>query len=118
MINIQFYKTANDVCPVEDFLDSLNDKQVQKVLWVLKLITEINPVPTTYLKKLTNTDDIWEVRVQFAGNIFRLLGFFEEDSLIILNHGFQKKTQKTPKQEIEIAETRKHDYENRLKNNK
>ncbi len=83
------------------------------MLWVLKLITEVDPVPNTYLKKLVNTDDIWEIRVQFGGNIFRLLGFFEKDNLIVLNHGFQKKTQKTPAKEITIAETRKQDYENR-----
>lgn len=107
---IEFYRTETDKCPVEEFLDSLNDKQVAKVLWVLKLISELNIIPTTYFKKLVNTDDIWEVRVQFGGNIFRLLGFFEDDCLIILNHGFQKKTQKTPKKEITIAETRKADY--------
>ena len=67
-------------------------------------------MPTTYLKKLVNTDDIWEVRVQISGNIFRLLGFFENDSLVVLNHGFQKKTQKTPSKEINVAERRKKDY--------
>ncbi len=61
-------------------------------------------------KKLVNTDDIWEVRVQVGKNIFRLLGFFDGDNLVILNHAFQKKTQKTPKDAIRIAEQRKKDY--------
>jgi phage-related protein len=107
---IIFYKTQNDVCPVEDFLDTLPDKDAQKVAWVLKAIKELNPIPAQYFRKLTNTSDIWEVRVSFANNIYRLLGFFEKNDFIILTNGFQKKTQKTPKQEIELAEERKKEY--------
>ena len=77
---------------------------------ILQLIEELDKIPTTYLKKLVNTDNIWEVRVQVGGNIFRLLGFFDGDNLVVLNHGFQKKTQKTPPKEIKIAENRRKDY--------
>jgi phage-related protein len=59
------------------------------------------------------TDDIWEVRVQVGNNAFRLLGFFDDDNLVILTNGFVKKTQKTPSQQIELAEQRKRDYLNR-----
>ena len=59
---------------------------------------------------MVNTDDIWEVRVISSSNIFRLLGFFDEDNLVILTNGFIKKTQKTPKKEIKLAEERKNDY--------
>ena len=110
MRNINFYRTDDGKCPVEEFLDSLSGRQAQKVAWVLQLVEELDIVPTTYLKKLVNTDGIWEVRVQVSGNIFRLLGFFEGDNLVVLNHGFQKKTQKTPFKEIKIAESRKKDY--------
>lgn len=110
MKKINFYKTADGKCPIVDFLDSLNGKQAQKVAWVLQVVEELDVVPTSYLKKLVNTDDIWEIRAQSSGNIFRLLGFFEGDNLIILNHGFQKKTQKTPTKEIKIAEQRRKDY--------
>ncbi|MBD1583670.1 type II toxin-antitoxin system RelE/ParE family toxin [Pseudoalteromonas sp. S16_S37] len=110
MRKINFYCTDDGKCPVEEFLDSLNSRQAQKVAWVLQLVEELDTVPTTYLKKLVNTDGIWEVRVQISGNIFRLLGFFEGDNLVVLNHGFQKKTQKTPSKEIKIAESRKKDY--------
>lgn len=96
--------------PVAEFLDSLSSKQAQKVAWVLQLVEELDAVPSTYLKKLVNTDNIWEVRVQVGSNIFRLLGFFDGDSLVVLNHGFQKKTQKTPPRDIKIAESRRHDY--------
>ena len=80
---------------------------------VMTLVRDLDPVPSQYFTKLVNTDDIWEVRVQTGGNIFRLLGFIEGDRLIILTNGFQKKTQKTPRREIELAETRKREHQGR-----
>jgi phage-related protein len=102
---------------VEEFLDSLESKQAQKVAWVLQLIEELDVVPAQYFKKLMNTDDLWEVRIQIGGNAFRILGFLEGDRLIVLNHAFQKKTQKTPKQDIKLAESRKYDYLRRSQSN-
>jgi len=110
MRSIIFYRTESGKCPVEEFLDSLAGKQAKKVTWVLRLIQELDVIPKQYFKKLTNTDDIWEVRIQFGNNIFRILGFFDESKLIILNHAFVKKSQKTPKNDIKIAEQRKTDY--------
>jgi len=110
MKEIHFYQTESGHNPIEDFLDSLSSKQAQKVIWVLKLIEEIENVPSQYFKKLVNTDDIWEVRVVISGNAFRLLGFFENEKLIILNHAFQKRTQKTSFKDIKLAETRKREY--------
>lgn len=110
MPEIDFYKKANGKSPVEEFLDSLTAKQAQKVVWTLQVIEELPKVPTTYLKKLVNTDDIWEVRVKSGTDTFRLLGFFDGPRLIVLNHAFQKKTQKTPRQAIKLAEERKRDY--------
>ncbi|RAM51589.1 MAG: type II toxin-antitoxin system RelE/ParE family toxin [Hapalosiphonaceae cyanobacterium JJU2] len=116
MREIIFYRTDSERCPIEEFLDSLSGKQAQKVIWVLRLIQEIDSVPSQYFKKLVNTDDIWEVRVNVGSNTFRLLGFFDQDNLIILTNGFAKKTQKTPSQEIELAEQRKRDYLSRKQN--
>ncbi len=113
MKEIRFYRSESGTCPVEEFLDSLPGKQAQKIAWVLQLIEEIDVIPAQYFKKLVNTDDLWEVRIQVGNNIFRLLGFIDGKELIILNHGFQKKAQKTPKKEIQIAEARKRDYLNR-----
>jgi phage-related protein len=110
MRTVNFYRTESGSSPVEEFLDSLSGKQAQKVFWVLRLIEELERVPVEYLKKLVNTDDIWEVRVQFGGNIFRLLGFFDGVTLLILTNGFAKKSQKTPRQEIELATRRKKEY--------
>jgi len=113
MKEILFYRTESNVCPVEEFLDSLSGKQAQKVAWVLQLIEELNDIPTQYFKKLVSTDDLWEVRVQAGNNIFRLLGFLDGKNLVVLNHAFQKKTQKTPRKEIKVAENRKKEYLNR-----
>ncbi len=110
MRSILFYKTISGKCPVEERFDSLSDTQVAKITWVLKLIRETQNISTRYFKKLVNTDDIWEVRVSVGKNIFRLLGFIHDRELIILTNAFQKKTQKTPKNEIQLAEKRKKDY--------
>lgn len=111
MRTVSFYETTTGRKPVEDFLDSLNGKQAQKVVWVLKLIEELDVVPQQYFKKLINTNDLWEVRVQSGGDIFRLLGFFDGTGhLVVLTNGFAKKSQKTPPQEIRLAEQRKADW--------
>lgn len=64
---------------------------------------------------MVNTDDIWEVRVRAGSDIFRLLGFHDGSELIVLSHAFQKKTQKTPRKAIQLAEERKLDYFRRKK---
>ncbi|SNX59676.1 Phage-related protein [Nitrosomonas ureae] len=115
MRTIHFYRSESGACPVEDFLDSLSGEQVQKVTWVLQLIEDLEVIPAQYFKKLVNTDDLWEVRIQAGNNIFRLLGFLEGKQVVILNHAFQKKTQKTPAKEILIAEARKKEYLKRRK---
>ncbi len=110
MKEIIFYKTISGKCPVEEFLESLKPKEAQKVTWVLRLIEELPVIPKSYFKKLINTDDIWEVRIAFGNNIFRILGFLDGSKLVVLNHAFQKKTQKTPQQAIKTAESKKRDY--------
>jgi phage-related protein len=110
MREIVFYKTNSGKCPVEEYLDTLSSKQVEKIFFILDLVEKMSIVPRNYFKKLESTDDIWEVRVQLGNNIFRLLGFFDGSELVVLNHAFTKKTQKTPKKEIKTAENRKNDY--------
>ena len=115
MREIQFYRTGLGVCPVEEFLDSLGPKQTQKVLWVLRVVRDLPRVPVQYLKKLEGTDGLWEVRAEFGGDAFRLLGFWEAGRLIILTNGFAKKTQKTPERELALAARRRREYLNRRK---
>jgi len=113
MRKILFYKTGSGKCPVQEYLDTLSDKQVTKGAWVLKLIREIDPGPSNSFKKLINTDNIWEARADVGRDTFRLLGFFHGRELVILTNSFQKKSQKTPAKEIKLAERRKKEYLNR-----
>jgi phage-related protein len=110
MRTVKFYRLPNGQSPIETFLDSLTGNQAQKVLWVLQLIEELESIPRQYFKKLVDSEGVWEVRIQFGSDIFRLLGFFDGGTLLILTNGFAKKTQKTPPQEIALAIRRKHDY--------
>jgi len=83
-----------------------------KIVWTFDLIEEFQRVPETYLKHIENTDGLYEIRVQFGSDIFRIFCFFDQGQLIVLANGFKKKTQKTPKKEIEIALKIKAEYEN------
>lgn len=115
MRKVNFYKTSSGNSPVEEFLLNLPEQVRRKVLWTLNVIQELDRVPVEYLKKLVGTDDIWEVRVESAGLAVRILGFFEQGNFVILTNGFVKKSNKTPHQEIEIAEHRKQEYLKRKK---
>lgn len=110
MREIVFYRAEAGKCYVKDFLDSLSGKEAQKVVWHFKLIEELESIPKKYFIKLSNTDDIWEIRVNGKDKTYRIMGFFDGNTIVVLNHVFVKKTQKTPKRDIEIAENRKRDF--------
>lgn len=105
---IKFYKTKDGKCPVKEFIDSLPGKVAQKIAWVLMLIETQEKVPRTYFKNLAGTK-IYECRIEFGRNIYRILGQFYQGHFILLTNGFQKKTQKTPKDEIELCNKRMED---------
>lgn len=113
MREIYFYRTQGGDCPVEEFLNALSAKQAQKVIWVLRLVEELETVPSQYFKKLVGTESLWEVRAQHGGDTFRLLGFFDGPRLLVLTSGFVKKSEKIPRQELELAEKRRQDYMSR-----
>lgn len=96
----------------EAFFVKQRKKVQDKIIWTFELIQELQKVPETYLKHIKNTDGIYEIRVQQGSDIFRIFCFFDEGKLVILANGFQKKTQKTPKGEIEKAIKIKNEYEN------
>ena len=95
----------------EEFFIKQRGKVKDKIIWTLELIQELERVPETYLKHIENTDGLYEIRVQHGSDIFRIFCFFDQGQLIILANGFQKKTQKTPKKEIEKAIKIKNEYE-------
>ena len=94
----------------EDFLAKQVQKVKDKILWTLLLIEELQQVPETYLKHIEGAKGLYEIRIQSSNDIFRIFCFFDEGQLIILANGFQKKTQKTPKQEIFKALKIMEDY--------
>ena len=106
--NIIFYKDY-----FQDFFLEQRDKVKDKIIWTLDLIEELPRVPETYLTHIENTEGLFEIRVQQGSDIFRIFCFFDQGQLVVLANGFQKKTQKTPKQEIEKALKIKEEYESR-----
>ena len=95
------------------YLDFFNEqtKEVQKKFnWTLQLISELERVPVKYFKHMEGSDGIYEIRVEVGSNIFRVFSFFDKGQLVILINGFQKKSEKTPKKEIELAEKLKKQY--------
>lgn len=75
------------------------------------MIEEMPRVSEAYLKKIDGADGLYEIRIQFSSDIFRIFCFFDDGKLIILLNGFQKKTQKTPRREIERALRLKEEYD-------
>jgi phage-related protein len=104
---IIFYKNY-----FNDFFDQQNEKVQLKIDFVLDMIANLERVPEKFLKHLTGTDGLYEIRVEQSGNIFRVFCCFDKGKLIVLFNGFQKKTDKTPKKEIEKAEQLKQAYFN------
>jgi phage-related protein len=94
----------------ENFFDNQTEKVQSKILWTLRIIEEVEYIPEVYFKHLKDTSGIYEIRVQSGSNIFRILCFFDIENLVVIGHGFQKKSQKIPKQQIEKAEQIKKEY--------
>jgi phage-related protein len=99
-----------------DFFNEQTEDVKKKFNWTLGLIKTIEHVPSKYLKHMEGTDGLYEIRVEVGSNIFRVFSFFDVGRLIILVNGFQKKSQKTPKQEIELANKLKKEYYNEKQN--
>ena len=95
-----------------DFYEDQNDEVQQKIEWTLNLLRNIDRVPKKYFDHMTGTVGLYEVRVELGSNIFRVFAFFDKGNLIVLGNGFQKKTEKTPKNEIDKALKIKKEYEN------
>jgi phage-related protein len=109
---IIFYKDYFD-----DFFVKLNNKVKAKIIWTFDMIEEIEKVPEIYLKHIENTEGLYEIRIQQGSDIFRIFCFFHKGNLIVLANGFQKKTQKTPRKEIEMALKIKIEYETEQQRN-
>ncbi len=87
----------------EDFLLKQPQKVQNKIFKAIEAIETLERVPSNYLKSITGTDGLYEARIKLASNIWRVFCFFDKGKLVILLNGFSKKTQKTPKKEIDKA---------------
>ena len=93
-----------------DFYKDQNDKEQEKIDFVIDLIRFERHVPNKFLKVLKNTDNIYEIRVRTTFKTFRILCFFDQEDLMVLLNCFLKKTQKTSRREIKLAEKLKKEY--------
>jgi|APSaa5957512622_1039677.scaffolds.fasta_scaffold74438_2 phage-related protein len=109
---VRFLRTAKGRCPTEEFLDGLPPSDARKVLWVLRLIERVDRVPATYLKKLTATEEIWEIRVRGAGQSYRVLCFRLAEVLWVMS-GFPKKSRRIPVGQIERAKRMRREFTER-----
>ena len=92
------------------FYQDQNDKVKGKIQQVLELIKQVDRVLEKFLKYLSGTEGLYEIRVEYQSNIYRIFCCFDEGKLVILFNGFQKKTQKTPKSELDKAIELKKEY--------
>jgi phage-related protein len=95
-----------------DFYKNLPDDVQSKIEWTLNLMRVMKQIPEKYFKHVEGTKVLYEIRVEVRGNIYRIFSFFDMANIVVLGTGFQKKTQKTPKQEIEKALKIMEDYHN------
>jgi len=95
-----------------DFYKEQDNKVQEKIEYVLDLIRYEKRVPIKFLKFLISTDGIYEIRVITTYRSIRILCFFDKGELVVLTNCFVKKTQKTPRKEIRLAEKIKKEYLN------
>lgn len=86
-----------------EFLKFQPEKVQDKIFKIIDAIECLERIPSNYLKFISGTNGLYEARIQLSSNIWRVFCFFDEGKLVILLNGFTKKTQKTPKNEIEKA---------------
>ncbi|MFB6319033.1 type II toxin-antitoxin system RelE/ParE family toxin [Saccharicrinis sp. FJH54] len=95
-----------------DFYKTLDQRVKEKFQYVFELIKQVEMVPKKFLAPMAGYEGLFEIRIEFQSNIYRVFCCFDKGKLVILFNGFQKKTQKTPKKEIEKAMRLKDEYFN------
>ena len=109
-VKVLFFQVKDGVSPVKKFLDEIENKALKaKTLRTIKLLEDNGPLLREPYSKLIE-DGIYELRVKQSSDIVRILYFFYVGRTAILTNGFIKKSQKTPKREIDLAKKYKHEY--------
>jgi len=94
----------------QEFYFDADDKLKEKIGYVFRLIQTVDKVPEKFLKHLEGKNGLYEIRIEVSNNIYRIFCCFDKGNLIVLFNAFQKKSQKTPTQEIALAEKLKTEY--------
>lgn len=108
---IEYYVSENGKCPIMEFIDSLSPESKAKYIFIADLLTDYGlNVREPYVKPITGTRKLFEMRIKDKQNIHRIFYFAFTGKTLVLLHGFTKKTDKTPSREIDIAEKRMKDF--------
>ena len=89
----------------------------EKIDYVFKILKTVQNVPKKFFDNMKGTEELYEIRIEFESNIYRIFCCFDKGNLVVLFNGFQKKSQKTPKKEIDLAVKLKNEYFNSKENN-
>jgi phage-related protein len=92
----------------ERFIETLSEKELKKLDYIVSLLETRDRLPIKFIKYIR--DGLYELRLEYSGNIYRVFFIFDNDCIVVLFNGFQKKTQKTPSNEIERAFKIKEEY--------
>src|SRR5574341_691881 len=106
---VRFYEHEDGTCPVREFLEQLDDKTQSRFIWSMEQLRIQNVQAREPLVKHIE-GKLWELRRASRGNIYRFFYFFFTGRKIVFVHGFQKKSRKTPRREIETAQQQMEDY--------
>ncbi|WP_436416832.1 type II toxin-antitoxin system RelE/ParE family toxin [Petrimonas sp.] len=92
----------------EAFVETLTAKELFKLDYILSLLETQDRMPSKFIKYIR--EELYELRMEFEGNIFRIFFIFDGNNIVVLFNGFQKKSQKTPRKEINQALKLKKEY--------
>ncbi|SDD82077.1 Phage derived protein Gp49-like [Dyadobacter soli] len=92
------------------FFATLKPEAKKKFNWTLNLLTSVQRIPEKFLKHVEGSSGLYEIRVDAGSDIYRVFCFFDKGQIIVLGNGFQKKTPKTPRNELKLAEKLKNEY--------
>ena len=84
-----YYQMQNGRIPVKEFIDNQQEEVMMKIFWILEIIESGEIISKQFFKKISK--NIWEVRIRYRSNIYRILGFFDQGNLIILNQHLQRR---------------------------
>lgn len=93
-----------------NFYNALGEDVQEKIDWVFEIVKAAEQIPKKFFEHLSGSDGIYAIRIEYEGNIYRILCFYDKGNIIVLVNSFQKKTQKTPPREITLAEKLKKQY--------